>query len=545
MTHKYLSVALCVVMLLSLLPLAGLADETPVFVLGVPDAVNVIDWETNEQTLKIEETLGIDLQFVKYPSDSAEYQQKLELAMLSGEKLPDALMLNFTLTPAQAQLYAEMGKIVPLTEYFAEKTPYLDANLASMTANGISKEDYVMYVTSPDGEAYGFGTATTTPNNSISDGRILVNEAWENAYLEAAGLEDVTTTEQFKDMLIYFRDNDMNGNGDPNDEIPLLANKDTVMTNLLCALMNPFIYTQENYYYNDNGAVAFAPVTDGWKEGLKYIKSLFDEGLISTLSLTQDGTQFNAICTAEPTTVGVMARISTSNLLSTDARRLEYVPVNALEGPSGLRQTFQKPNTPSIRYIVTSSCKDVDMAVKLADYLSSIEINIWSRYGIEGENWRRVNADEVNGRSLYESMGIKGDMEVFNPVWGSAQNVHWHQTGLCLSDGSSTSLRVIAAIEEGAYDHMVRIAENLPYEMSFINKEAGLFALIYTADEQAVVAEYQNTVNDYVAETFAQFITGAVDIDAGWDSYVKEFYKMGLEEYLGAVQSAWTRMNSK
>lgn len=544
MTKKFLSVALCLVMLLSLLPLAGMAEAAPVFVLGVPDAVNVIDWETNKQTLQIEKTLGVDLQFVKFPSDSAEYQQKLELAMLSGEELPDALMLNFTLTPAQAQLYAEMGQIVPITKYFDGQTPYLDANLASMTANGISKEDYVMYVTSPDGEAYGFGTATTTPNNSISDGRVLVYEPWKKAYLEASGLEDVVTTEQFKDMLIYFRDNDMNGNGDPSDEIPMMGYKDTVMTNLICTLMNPFIYTQENFYYNDNGTVAFAPVSEGWKEGLKYIKSLFDEGLISTLSLTQDSTQFNAVCSAETTTVGVMCRISASHMLSSDYRRWEYVPSNALEGPTGLRQTFQKPNTPSIRFIVTSNCEDVDMAVKLADYLSSIEINIWSRYGIEGENWRRVT-EVVNGRSLYESMGIKGDMEVFNVEWGSAQNTHWHQTGLCLSDGSSTSLRVIAVEEEGVYDHMVRIAENLPVEMSYINNDAGLFALIYTADEQAVVAEYQNTVNDYVAESFARFVTGAVDIDAGWDAYVEEYYKMGLEDYLAAVQSAWSRMNGK
>lgn len=546
MTKRFFSAMLFLIMLLSLLPGCGLAEAAPTFVLGVPDSVNVIDWDTNDMTLRIEEVLGIDLQFVKLPSEASEQQQKLELMMLSGEHLPDALMLNFALTPAQAQMYAEMGKIVPLTEYFEDKTPYLDENLASMVATPISKEDYKKYVTSPNGEIYGFGVATMTPNNAISDGRTLVFEEWKNAFLAASGLEDVVTTEQFKNMLIYFRDNDMNGNGDPSDEIPLMAYKDSVMTNLLFSLMNPFVYTQEHYYYNDNGTVAFSPITGGWKEGLKYIKSLFDEGLISTLSLTQDSTQFNATCSSEPTTVGVIARFSASNLLSSDVRRLQYVATNALEGPAGLRQTFMKPNTPNICYIVTSDCKDVDMAVKLADYLSGIEMSRWNRYGIEGEHWRYVDPDseEYAGRGIYESMGIKGDIEAFNPVWGSAQNVHWYMTGLCVSDGTNNSLRIVATTKEGQYDHMVRLAANLPYEMSFVNKEAGLFAPIYTVEEQAVVAEYQKTIDDYVAETFAQFVTGAVDIDAGWDNYVKEYNKMGLEEYLGAVQSAWTRMTA-
>lgn len=32
-----------------------------------------------------------------------------------------------------------------------------------------------------------------------------------------------TTTDEFYEMLVAFRDQDANGNGDPNDELPLLG----------------------------------------------------------------------------------------------------------------------------------------------------------------------------------------------------------------------------------------------------------------------------------------------------------------------------------
>ena len=65
---------------------------------------------------------------------------------------------------------------------------------------------------------------------------------------------------------------------------------------------------------------------------------------------------------------------------------------------------------------------------------------------------------------------------------------------------------------------------------------------IFTAEEQETVTEYRSTINDYVAEMVAQFVTGTTDIDAGWDAYLSELEKMGLSQYLSAVQSCWDRM---
>ena len=50
-----------------------------------------------------------------------------------------------------------------------------------------------------------------------SNGIQFINKAW----LDQLGLEVPTTTEELYEVLCAFRDNDMNGNGDTTDEIPL------------------------------------------------------------------------------------------------------------------------------------------------------------------------------------------------------------------------------------------------------------------------------------------------------------------------------------
>lgn len=539
---RLFSVLVALVMLAAYLP-AALADDVPTLTLWVPDNPNVIDWKDNAQTKYIEEALGCNLEFVKLPSNTSEYQQKLDMAVLAGgADLPDVVITNFNLSLVQLQLYAEAGLVADITEYVKGSMPLLEANLADLNANPLSKEEYIAYLTSPDGNVYALGQANVSVNNSVSEGRSVVYGEWRDAYLESAGLEELNTIEQFKDMLIYFRDNDMNGNGDPSDEIPMLGYKEYFMRCVYRQLMNPFVYSQEHYFYNDNGTVRLSVTMDGFKEGVKFIKSLFDEGLISPLSLTQDQTQFKAICTGDPTTVGVLGNYSSSIFPSSDPRRAGYYPLGALEGPTGLQQTAQTPNIPYARYFVTTKCQNVELAMKLGDLLSGREMSTWNRYGIEGENWVRLTGDEI-GESEYSSLGYPGDIKMINDIWGNPQSTNWGESGCSIKDGSEFGLRLIAERKEGSYSHTAAIGANIIKEVGFANADNAMFGLVFTAEEQDVIAEYQIAIENYIEESFAQFVTGMVDIDTGFDSFVKELEAMGMNEYLAAVQSCWDRRN--
>lgn len=539
---RLFSVLLVLVLMAVCLPVA-VAEDVPTLTLWVPDNPNVIDWEDNAQTRYIEQTLGCNLDFVKLPSNTSEYQQKLDMAVLAGgADLPDVVITNFSLSLVQLQLYAEAGLAVDITNYVKGSMPLLEANLADLTANPLTKEEYIAYLTSPDGNVYAMGQASVSVNNSVSEGRSVVFGEWRDAYLQAAGLEELDTIEQFKDMLIYFRDHDMNGNGDPSDEIPMLSYKDYFMKCLYRQLMNPFVYSQEHYFYNDNGTIRLSVTMDGFKEGVKFIRSLFEEGLISTLSLTQDKTQFQAICTGEPTTVGVLGNYSSSIFPSSDPRRAGYYPLGALEGPTGLRQCAQTPNIPGARYFVTTKCQNVELAMKLADMLAGREMSTWNRYGIENENWIRLTGDKI-GESEYSSLGYPGDIKMINDIWGNPQSTNWGETGCTVKDGSEFGLRLIAERKEGSYSHTAAIGANIIKEVGYANKNNAVFGLVFTAEEQEIIAEYQTAIESYIEESFAQFVTGMADIDTEFDGFVNELKAMGMDEYLSAVQSCWNRRN--
>ena len=70
--------------------------------------------------------------------------------------------------------------------------------------------------------------------------KLYVNHDWLEKYCQETGKEAPVTTQEFEDMLIYWRDNDMNGNGDPSDEIPMAGTLATDGGDFTVYLLNAF-----------------------------------------------------------------------------------------------------------------------------------------------------------------------------------------------------------------------------------------------------------------------------------------------------------------
>ena len=538
MKRNILALLLAAIMLLGMAP--AMAEDKPVLVVGIPDAPLVEDFETNYQTLLIEETCGVDLTFVRMPNDSKEALQKYEMMVLAGgDDLPDVIIQNDLGGLVALQQYAEMGMVVPLTKYFEDEDglPYLKESLANMPIIPLSFEQYKTFLTSPDGEIYAFGKGFLSVNNSLANCRLMIYKPW----LDALNLEVPTTTEEFYEVLKAFKEKDPNGNGIA-DEIPLITNNTRVNNQQLKALMNPFVFTQGNYVMNVDGKLEVVATTEGWKEGLKYVKKLVDEELYNTLSFTQDQAQLTALMSGDVQVVGCMGSNTTSFLAASNPDRENYVIVGALEGPTGLKQQPQSLNVPSPAFVVTKNCKDVDAAVRVADFISSITINDLSRYGREGIEYVRLAEPK---KSMYDALGFKGEIEEVNQVWGTKHNVHWCQIGNTLGDGSTITYRVADVTIEGNYNQSRPIGATIYRELEAVNAEAGVYGLVFTVEEQEVVNEFRSTIEDAVVAYYAEFVTVEKDIEKEWDNYVKAIEAMGLEPYMEAMQSCWDRMNGK
>lgn len=534
--RRFLAILMAATLMLSTAAMAAelsepgvlpLSEETIHLTVGYQQSTVIEDMDTCGQTLRLEEDLNVEFTFVELPSDSAEFTQKIELMMMAGgDELPDIIFGGFDL--ANLVKYGEMGMIVPTTEYYDTLAYYTNENL---TANGLALEDLLPYVTCYDGEVYGMFRYHGFLNNSLAASRMLVYEPW----LEKLGMEQPKTTEEFAEMLRRFKNEDPNGNGIA-DEIGLMAYTGTINTNFMRYLMNPFIYCQENYYLrNEDGTIGFAANKDAWKEGVKWIKSLVDEGLISPLSFTQDQSQLTAVMNPEPEVVGAVARMSATNMGATDVRRGQYTSLNPLEGPDGTKNHQWVEQLPSIQMVITANCENPEAAFRVGDYMCSEVMSIWNRYGEEGKDWVRAGEDAIG---TFESLGYPPYMEVLS-TWGVLQNSWWAQIGPYILTDKVTAGQAVTK-DTIAYNAAYAMGRNMQGELDAATPIIN--GLVFNEQEQETVIEYQSTINTYVQTSFAEFVTGVRDIDAEWDAYVAEFEKMGLTPYLEAVNSCYARM---
>ncbi|GHV86878.1 ABC transporter substrate-binding protein [Spirochaetia bacterium] len=490
---------------------------------GIEQNPYVENWKTNWMTRRIEELGNYDLSFEVYPS--GEMRQKLELmVMAGGADLPD-IMLEGGLDLASITKYGQAGMLIPTNTYYANSAYYIKESAKDLPV------DPLKYVTSYDGNIYGLYGTTVSIYNQFSPARILIYEPW----LQKLGLKLPETVDEFVEVLRAFRDRDPNGNG-LKDEIPLAGGRDNMNTNYLYALMSPFVFTQSNYWLLENGKVDVAYNKPGWREGLRFSKKLIDEGLLSSLSFTQDVNQLFAQISPDPPKVGAFLGTSASRLGANDPKRGQYVCLPPLQGPAG-RQAFWNPPIPTIQMVITKNCKTPESAFMLGDLLGSEEWSITTRYGEKGVDWVEPPA---GAKSLFEHLGYKATLQETGTLrWGTLQNKYWAEAGPQIRGNKHAGMDVD---RNDPFDFIGPIARNLGPWIQYANRTPVL-GLVYNDAEQMVMNDRFSTILSYVQESFARFAMGDLSIDRDWDSYVAEFSKMGLTDVIKVTQSAWDRMN--
>lgn len=135
--------------------------------------------------------------------DPTIYSDTVSPMLASGKDLPDIIQLPDT---DNNMTYLSSGLFVQLDEYlelmpnysaFLEKNPTIKAALTAV-------DGHIYYVPQ---------TVVTSTYQPV----MMYNMPW----IEKLGIEPPTTLDAFVDMLRQFRAQDMNGNGDANDEIPM------------------------------------------------------------------------------------------------------------------------------------------------------------------------------------------------------------------------------------------------------------------------------------------------------------------------------------
>ena len=523
-----------------------LVTEPVTLTIGIAQHALTTNYEENDFTQLVESETGVSLDFELFPSDEAA--KKFSLMVTAKQKLPDILCMGFS--DIERASYGSTGVFVPLNDYFENDAFYFRETLAKW-ASPKELEDVFKYGTSPDGNIYAYPMYSIDPGDSSALG-MWINKQW----LDNLDLAVPKTTDELYDTLIAFRDNDANGNGDNNDEIPLIGHSQW-MGNVDIYLMNAFIYDAFagtwGYQFNvDDNDQLYAPfITNEWREGMRYINKLSEEELLSPISFSQTQNELRAILSDPSDTDSIIGAFvgHPSPLFGGDGvpRVMEYMALPAMVGPKGISWTPNAGWFASYSTQITRSCENPQLAFRVMDAISREDISISHRYGVQGTDWEYT--EEGTPSHVLEGYNVvykQTQTPERGARWTSENNTIWHATHMAqippkLHGGNQ---KPEYANEYRDYQMRDLWYESVPLRF-YSHPDKIATRLIFTQKEVDDISELQTTIRTYVDESRTRFILGDMDIENEWDSYLSTLDSMGLSHLLEVSQETCDRMSAQ
>ncbi|MAS33738.1 MAG: ABC transporter substrate-binding protein [Anaerolineaceae bacterium] len=483
----------------------------------------VEDFRTNAFTEWYMEKTGVQLEIeVTPPASGGGMNEALSLVLASGD-LPD-IILGFDIPLSTLSVYGSQGLFLPLNDLIDQ----YGFHIQEVYEGSPLVEPLIM---SPDGNIYGLPQVNECYHCYYSQ-RLYINQQW----LDNLGLEMPQTTEDFFNVLVAFKEQDANGNGDPNDEIPFAAAATGGNTNLDGFLMNPFVYSEQfnnRYLMMEDGVIAPAINTEGWREGLRYLNQMYQAGLFGEESFTQEHTQMRQLIENESAALlGALPAHNPSVFASIAGERWkEYTAVPALEGPSGLRQAAYNPYAVSSgRCVISANTAYPEIAFRFCDGFYDREATLRSVFGLPDEQWRWAEDGEI---------GLNGEPAIWRRLstFGELQNVHWAQVN---PSYRPNHLRLGEA-QRGPEDLEVRLYSETKERMEPYARPLGdvIPPLSFTLEQATELADLELSLEDYIRQMEAEFVLGRADLDSGWDAYVSTLDTLGLARWVEIHQEAY------
>lgn len=513
--------------------------KTITIMAGIPDATKA-DMENYWMTEAFQAMSNVEIVWKVFPYE--QFKEKLMLAFAGGEKVDLVLRGNsgqtaFSMT--EVAKLADQGFILPLNDLIESDSYYLKQRFEQ---NPDWKTSYI----APDGNIYSIPTFSEA-YHVYSPSKMYINRT----FLENLGMEEPTTTEEFKAYLKAVIEQDANGNGDPNDEIGLVG-----CAGVYVRLVSTFIMQSAFAYddgldrlYLEDGVVKAGYMDPNFLEGLKYLNDLYNEGLIYPGSFTQDvATAVKLNSQKNESIVAALANQHYGTVGTREAglpeRQTEYMGIGPLQGPSGRQSAYWNYYNPYLVQnggagFIPATCSDPALAMRVLDYFYSDEGAIMFYLGEEGVTWEKAaeGTTGIDGRpALYTSITqLETDPNYKKVIWDNLTPSYVD---------ADLRLSVSAPSDEfapgGAEAHYYNITKNkyAPYAMAI---EEVLPPLYYTEEQVSDIAQYKATINTYVDETIIRFIIGDLDVNnqKDWDAFQAELGKLGMDGYLAIVQAAY------
>lgn len=493
------------------------------------------------------ENYGIEVDWQMFEGEMWKTQLT---TLINSDELPD-MLFNSNTTINQAHEYGDEGYFVNWNDY---------KELAPNTFKRFEDHpDWPLYLTSPNGGIYGLGQYSGWPHEILC--RVYMREDWMNNL----NLEAPKTVDDVYNVLKAFKEQDANGDGDPNNEIPLVMYGNTY---IYCMFLAAFGINVEKANWNlplvvEDGKVSLAATSENYKAFIEYFIKLYKDGLIDETSFSDTSDEMKA--KGATMLVGMHGEVPflfRSTPIGQDADSITL---------GGLTSSYNDVKYVGLSYGITS--KDVDHIICANSQYKEALIRLLDYYNGDGENqgkgmeegnagpWGAEYAEGVtwtyakdavtgfNVRDLFrEESGVDLEKfnsdEVFRARKATINGLSMFTTIDFIGRGTLykvESLDVLLSKESLDIYGWAATGEALMRreDVTLVGPTDRYPMMAYTEEESKDSADYGTAVRNLIDTLFVQYVTGQKEFD--FDEFKNELNKAGLDKLLAAEQSAYDR----
>lgn len=370
---------------------------------------------------------------------------------------------------------------------------------------------------------------------------MFVNKVW----LDKLGLAVPTTLTELKNVLIAFRDNDANGNGDATDEVPMDFNGWFGGAYGLHNLIGSWGIQQTNWgydsYFAEGGVVKAFAVDERYKEMMVYLADLYAEGLINENAITNDYSMFQSLSRGDAegnALVGVVMGWEETDKFGPTLHS-QYVPcgpfLNDLEGSvaNGVAPRwpydFSGLNMSGNRVCMSAKCANPEAAMKFIDQFYRYDVSVQGLFGGIADG----NVAQV-GENHFEVLPPPAEANTDPGTW------KWTSS---FADNAPMYIRRATQVDM-SIDMTYALQEREQYKeaIALVDMENEYYPQMlikYSAEDTNTMAVAQANVNNVINNYWGLWLTGESDVEEDWEDYVEAAYAAGLTEILEIRQAGY------
>lgn len=455
------------------------------------------------------------------------YTQQKNLIFSNKNDRPDAIY-HAGMSAGEIIKYAKRNVLVAISDYL-EYMPNFSKLLEERP------DIYAQLINVEDGKIYSLPRIEEmgllqNPN------LLFLNKTWALEAINAGVVTGLTaddikdglnmTAAQMEQMLIYFRDHDMNGNGNVADERPLNFVYNNWQGNQ-CDLYGMFgLNDNLEHRVIVDGKVTYTVEDPRFKEATNFIANWVTNRLIDPVSFEQSQDNFLANGKGLET-YGAFYWWESETVVSNPEN---YIICNPLIGPNG-DQTVCVSNNPEVgtgELIIFKDCANVEVLLAYFDRYYAPEISAQINYGPIGV--------------VYEEERDENGMLVQKPI----------------PEGMTTDeLRLqnapfgIIYLSTYAWENVVNMEPRAKLRLERLKKCATPFVpegvkpcpnLQFTLDELNTLSNYETNLNDYIRTNLINWLLKGGVNDSQWQAFQNDLNgKINLPELKKVYQDAYDR----